>query len=305
MKNEYLSENRVSLPEIRIRMLDKTLNIRGTLLSLATPVVMGILNVTPDSFYADSRKQNETAIHERIQAILSEGGQIIDIGGYSSRPDAAEVSPEEEMERLAFALKILNTRYPEAVVSVDTFRAGVARRCVEEYGVAMINDISGGELDAAMFSTVADLNVPYIMMHMRGTPQTMQQHTGYTDMMEEIMLYFAAKVRELHLLGVNDIILDPGFGFSKTVDQNYLLMNRLQEFGVFDLPLLVGISRKSMIYRFLGGTPADSLNGTTVLNTLSLMNGADILRVHDVKAAVEAVKLVTKTVNCQLSTINS
>lgn len=305
MKNEYLSENRVSLPEIRIRMLDKTLNIRGTLLSLATPVVMGILNVTPDSFYADSRKQNETAIHERIQAILSEGGQIIDIGGYSSRPDAAEVSPEEEMERLAFALKILNTRYPEAVVSVDTFRAGVARRCVEEYGVAIINDISGGELDAAMFSTVADLNVPYIMMHMRGTPQTMQQHTGYTDMMEEIMLYFAAKVRKLRLLGVNDIILDPGFGFSKTVDQNYLLMNRLQEFGVFDLPLLVGISRKSMIYRFLGGTPDDSLNGTTVLNTLALMNGADILRVHDVKAAVEAVKLVTKTVNCQLSTINS
>ena len=305
MKNEYLSENRVSLPEIRIRMLDKTLNIRGTLLSLATPVVMGILNVTPDSFYADSRKQNETAIHERIQAILSEGGQIIDIGGYSSRPDAAEVSPEEEMERLAFALKILNTRYPEAVVSVDTFRAGVARRCVEEYGVAIINDISGGELDAAMFSTVADLNVPYIMMHMRGTPQTMQQHTGYTDMMEEIMLYFAAKVRKLRLLGVNDIILDPGFGFSKTVDQNYLLMNRLQEFGVFDLPLLVGISRKSMIYRFLGGTPDDSLNGNTVLNTLALMNGADILRVHDVKAAVEAVKLVTKTVNCPLSTINS
>lgn len=305
MKNEYLSENRVSLLEIRIRMLDKTLNIKGTLLSLATPVVMGILNVTPDSFYADSRKQNEAAIHERIQAILSEGGQIIDIGGYSSRPDAAEVSPEEEMERLAFALKILNTHYPEAVVSVDTFRAGVARRCVEEYGVAMINDISGGELDAAIFSTVADLNVPYIMMHMRGTPQTMQQHTGYTDMMEEIMLYFAAKVRELRLLGVNDIILDPGFGFSKTVDQNYLLMNRLQEFGVFDLPLLVGISRKSMIYRFLGGTPDDSLNGTTVLNTLALMNGADILRVHDVKAAVEAVKLVTKTVNCQLSTINS
>lgn len=305
MKNEYLNENRVSLLEIWNEMLDKTLNIKGTLLSLATPVVMGILNVTPDSFYADSRKQNEVAIHDRIQAILSEGGDIIDIGGYSSRPDAAEVSPDEEMERLAFALKILNAHYPEAVVSVDTFRADVARKCVEEYGVAIINDISGGELDKNMFATVADLNVPYIMMHMRGTPQTMQQYTGYTDMMEEIMLYFARKVRELRLLGVNDIILDPGFGFSKTVDQNYLLMNRLQEFGVFDLPLLVGISRKSMIYRFLGGTPADSLNGTTVLNTLALMNGADILRVHDVKAAVEVVKLVTKTVDCQLSTINS
>ena len=224
----------------------------------------------------------------------AEGGQIIDIGGYSSRPDAEEVSPEEEMERLAFALKILNAHYPEAVVSVDTFRADVARKCVEDYGVAIINDISGGELDPAMFGTVAELNVPYIMMHMRGTPQTMQQHTGYTDMMEEIMLYFASKVRELRLLGVNDIILDPGFGFSKTVDQNYLLMNRLQEFGVFDLPLLVGISRKSMIYRFLGGTPADSLNGTTVLNTLALINGADILRVHDVKAAVETVKIITK-----------
>lgn len=294
MKYEYLSENRVSLLKIWIEMLDKTLNIKGALLSLATPVVMGILNVTPDSFYADSRKQNEAAINERIEAILSEGGQIIDIGGYSSRPDAVEVSPEEEMERLAFALKILNTHYPEAVVSVDTFRAGVARKCVEEYGVAMINDISGGELDAAMFGTVAELNVPYIMMHMRGTPQTMQQFTAYGDMMEEIMLYFAAKIQQLRLLGVNDIILDPGFGFSKTVDQNYQLMSCLQEFGMFELPLLVGVSRKSMIYRYLGGTPADSLNGTTVLNTFALMNGANILRVHDVRAAVESIKIVTK-----------
>ncbi len=280
------------------------LNIKGTLMSLSTPVVMGILNVTPDSFYADSRKQTEAAIEERIQAILSEGAQIIDIGGYSSRPDAAEVSPEEEMERLAFALKILNAHYPEAIVSVDTFRAGVARRCVEEYGAAIINDISGGELDPGMFATVAELKVPYIMMHMRGTPQTMQQHTDYADMMEEIMLYFAAKVRELHLLGVSDVILDPGFGFSKTVSQNYQLMGHLKEFEVFGLPLLVGISRKSMIYKFLGGTPAESLNGTTVLNTYALLNGADILRVHDVRAAVEAVKLVSKTVNCQLSIVN-
>lgn len=280
------------------------LNIKGTLMSLSTPVVMGILNVTPDSFYADSRKQTEAAIEERIQAILSEGAQIIDIGGYSSRSDAAEVSPEEEMERLAFALKILNAHYPEAIVSVDTFRAGVARRCVEEYGAAIINDISGGELDPGMFATVAELKVPYIMMHMRGTPQTMQQHTDYADMMEEIMLYFAAKVRELHLLGVSDVILDPGFGFSKTVSQNYQLMGHLKEFEVFGLPLLVGISRKSMIYKFLGGTPAESLNGTTVLNTYALLNGADILRVHDVRAAVEAVKLVSKTVNCQLSIVN-
>ncbi len=275
-------------------MLHKTLNIRGTLTSLETPLVMGILNITPDSFYADSRKQTEAAIEERIQTILSEGGQIIDIGGYSSRPDAVEVSPEEEMSRLAFALKILNAHYPDTPLSVDTFRADVARRCVEEYGVAIVNDISGGELDHEMFDTVARLHVPYIMMHMRGTPQTKQQHTDYTDMMEEIMLYFAGKVRRLRLLGVNDIILDPGFGFSKTVDQNYALMSHLREFGEFGLPLLVGVSRKSMIYKFLGGTPADSLNGTTVLNTFALMNGADILRVHDVRAAVEAVKIVNQ-----------
>lgn len=273
-------------------MSQKTLNIRGTLTSLEKPLVMGILNVTPDSFYADSRKQTEAAIEERIQTILSEGGQIIDIGGYSSRPDAAEVSSEEEMNRLVFALKILKEHYPEVALSVDTFRSEVASRCVEEYGVGIINDISGGELDGKMFETVARLHVPYIIMHMRGTPQTKQQYTEYGDMMEEIMLYFAHKVRQLRLLGVNDIILDPGFGFSKTVEQNYMLMSHLREFKEFDLPLLVGISRKSMIYKLLGGTPADSLNGTTVLNTYALLNGADILRVHDVRAAVEAVQII-------------
>ena len=273
-------------------MSQKTLNIRGTLTSLEKPLVMGILNVTPDSFYADSRKQTEAAIEERIQTILSEGGQIIDIGGYSSRPDAAEVSSEEEMNRLVFALKILKEHYPEVALSVDTFRSEVASRCVEEYGVGIINDISGGELDGKMFETVARLHLPYIIMHMRGTPQTMQQYTEYGDMMEEIMLYFAHKVRQLRLLGVNDIILDPGFGFSKTVEQNYTLMSHLREFKEFDLPLLVGISRKSMIYKLLGGTPADSLNGTTVLNTYALLNGADILRVHDVRAAVEAVQII-------------
>lgn len=273
-------------------MSDKTLNIKGTLTSLATPVVMGILNITPDSFYAGSRKQTEKEIEERIQAILDEGGSMIDLGGYSSRPDAADVSPEEEMRRLFFALEILNAHYPDVTISVDTFRASVARRCVEEYGVAMINDISGGELDAEMFRTVAALHVPYIMMHMRGTPRTMQQHTVYNHLMNDIMVYFAEKVRQLRLLGVNDIIIDPGFGFSKTVDQNYQLMSHLKEFSLLELPLLVGISRKSMIYKFLGGTPAESLNGTTVLNTFALLNGADILRVHDVRAAVEAVKII-------------
>ncbi len=273
-------------------MKEKTLNMRGSLASLSTPWVMGILNVTPDSFYAGSRKQTEAAIEERIQTILAEGGKMIDIGGYSSRPDAAEVTPEEEMERLAFALNILKAHYPDVWVSVDTFRSGIARQCVEEYGVAMINDISGGELDKDMFQTVADLQVPYIMMHMRGTPQTMQQHTVYADLTGDIMRYFAEKVRQLNLMGVNDIILDPGFGFSKTLEQNYELMQHLSEFHLFDLPLLVGISRKSMIYRLLGGTPNDSLNGTSVLHTYALMQGAHILRVHDVREAVEAVRIV-------------
>ena len=274
--------------------MEKTLNLKGNLVSLATPLIMGILNVTPDSFFADSRKQDEAAIDARIQQILSEGGDLIDLGGYSSRPDAAEVTPAEEMRRLEVALSLLQRHYPQVPVSVDTFRADIARRCAEEYGVAMINDISGGELDAQMFSTVADLHIPYIMMHMRGTPQTMQQHCDYTDLMEEIMRYFARKVEQLRLLGVNDIILDPGFGFSKTLAQNYELMAHLDEFKAFDLPLLVGVSRKSMIYKLLGGTPADSLNGSTVLHTYALLHGDNILRVHDVKAAVEVRTIINQ-----------
>lgn len=272
--------------------MDKMLNIKGNLVSLDTPVVMGILNVTPDSFYAASRQRGETDIERRIETILSEGGAWIDVGGYSSRPDAEDVSPEEEMRRLEPALRLLRDRYPEVPVSLDTFRAEVARWGVEEYGVALINDISGGELDEAMFRTVAGLRVPYLLMHMRGTPRTMQRHTDYADLMEEVMLYFARKVRELRLLGVNDIILDPGFGFSKTLEQNYRLMRHLEEFAVFELPLLVGVSRKSMIYRLLDATPEESLNGTTVLNTFALLHGADILRVHDVRQAVEAVRIV-------------
>lgn len=275
-------------------MIYKSLNIKGTLFPLHTPIVMGILNVTPDSFYADSRKQSEAAITERIETIIKEGAEIIDVGGYSSRPDAAEVTEEEEMKRLATALGILNTHYPNVAVSVDTFRAKIARRCVEEYGAAIINDISGGELDSEMFATVAKLHVPYILMHMRGTPQTMQQHTDYEDMMEEILKYFAGKVSTLREMGVCDIIIDPGFGFSKTLRQNYELMKNLWEFEAFGLPLLVGISRKSMIYKLLDSTPGESLNGTAVLNTYALLNGADILRVHDVKAAVEAIKIVTE-----------
>lgn len=272
-------------------MKHQTLNIKGELISLEEPLVMGILNVTPDSFYEGSRKQTETDIRNRIEEILQEGGAIIDLGGYSSRPDAQDVSPEEEMERLCLALRILRDEYPKAMVSVDTFRADIARRCVEEYGVAIINDISGGELDAAMFPTIADLHIPYIIMHMRGTPKTMQQHCDYQNLTADILLYFSKKIEQLHLMGVNDVIIDPGFGFSKTLEQNYELMRHLADFSLFEKPLLVGISRKSMIYKLLGGTPTESLNGTTVLNTYALLNGANILRVHDVKAAVEAVRI--------------
>lgn len=275
-------------------MIAKSLNVKGCLLSLSEPVVMGILNITPDSFYKESRKQMDKEIDERIVTILEEGATIVDVGAYSSRPAANDVSAEEEMQRLIPVLMRLQRTYPDVIVSVDTFRSGVARRAVEEYGVAIVNDISGGELDADMFPTISHLRVPYILMHMRGTPQVMQQHTNYQDMMEEIMLYFAEKVQTLHLMGVDDIVLDPGFGFSKTVDQNYELMRALPEFSVFECPLLVGVSRKAMIYKLLGSTPDESLNGTSVLNAYALLNGADILRVHDVRAAVEVVKITNK-----------
>jgi dihydropteroate synthase len=275
----------------------KSLNIKGYLLLLDQPVVMGILNVTPDSFYGMSRKQSESAIHQRIAEILDEGGTIVDVGGYSSRPDAVEVSEAEERQRLAPALSCLKTHYPDVAVSVDTFRSEIARWAVEEYGVAIINDISGGSMDNRMFEVAATLRVPYILMHIRGTPQTMQQQTGYADMMEEIMLYFAEKLQTLQLLGMNDILLDPGFGFSKTLEQNYELMRALPEFAVFERPLLVGISRKSMIYKLLNNSPDECLNGTTALNTFALLNGADILRVHDVKAAVETIKIIDKLKN--------
>lgn len=275
-----------------------TMNIKGRLVSFDRPLVMGILNVTPDSFYSASRKQTEKEIAERVEAIIGEGGDIIDIGGYSSRPDAAEVSEEEEMRRIETVLKLINRDYPETVVSVDTFRASVAQLSVEEYGAAIINDISGGQIDAEMFDTVARLKVPYILMHMRGTPQTMQRYTDYNDITADIMKYFSEKLEELFSLGVNDVILDPGFGFSKTLEQNYELMSHLSDFRIFDLPVLVGISRKSMIYKLLGGTAADSLNGTTVLDTYALLNGANILRVHDVRAAVETVRIVNQ-LNCR------
>lgn len=274
-------------------MKNYSLNIHGTLFDLSVPRVMGILNVTPDSFYAGSRKQTEDEIRLRCRQIVEEGASIIDIGAYSSRPDAAHITAEEEMERLHRGLRIVREECPDAIVSVDTFRADVAERCVGDYGVGIINDIAAGAMDERMFDTVARLQVPYIMMHMQGTPQTMQYAPHYDCLMREVFVYFAERIHRLHDMGVNDLILDPGFGFGKTLEHNYELMAHLEEFvRTFDLPLLVGISRKSMIYKLLGGTPADALNGTTVLNTIALMKGAYILRVHDVKAAVEAVRLV-------------
>lgn len=270
------------------------INVQGRLLDLTTPQVMGILNVTPDSFYSGSRMQTQEDIAARACQIIDEGASIIDIGAYSSRPNAEHITAEEEMNRLRTGLEIINRNHPDAVISVDTFRADVAEECVKEYGVAIVNDIAAGEMDERMFETVARLGVPYVMMHMQGIPQNMQKEPHYDNLIKDVFLYFARKVQQLRDLGMKDIILDPGFGFGKTLEHNYELMAHLEEFSIFKLPLLVGISRKSMIYNLLGGTPHDALNGTTVLNTVSLMKGAHILRVHDVREAVEAVKMVGK-----------
>ena len=268
-----------------------SLNCRGKLLTLDTPKVMGILNATPDSFFAGSRKQTEAEIALRVQQILAEGGDIIDVGAYSTRPGATEVSPQEEWERLAFALQIVRRESDTAIISVDTFRAEIAKRCVEELGVSIINDISGGDADSLMFDTVAALRVPYVLMHCQGTPQTMQEAPHYNNVTAEVITDLSRKVRQLRERGVADIIIDPGFGFGKTLEHNYTLLRQLDDFRIFELPLLVGVSRKSMITRSLGITADEALNGTTALNAFSLLKGANILRVHDVKAAVEVVKL--------------
>lgn len=272
----------------------KYININGQLLDLSEPCVMGIVNVTPDSFYQESRTQRELEILNRVDTILEEGGKIIDIGAYSSRPDAKDITTEEEMSRLHFALKAIRKRHQDVIISVDTFRSSIAERCVKEYGVNIINDISGGELDDKMFSVVAELGVPYIMMHMKGVPQTMQHNPQYSNIFKDILYYFSEKIEQLRTLGAKDIILDPGFGFGKTLDHNYELMAHLEEFKIFDLPLLVGVSRKSMIYKLLDVTPQEALTGTTVLHTFALQKGANILRVHDVREAVQTVALYNK-----------
>lgn len=269
-----------------------TLNLRGRLLELREPLIMGILNVTPDSIFSESRTPDEEHIAQRVKQMMNDGADMIDIGGYSSRPGADDVSTEEEMNRLRRGLRIIRKLYPDVPVSVDTFRADVARMCIEEEGADIINDISGGMMDRQMFRTVAQLHVPYIMMHMQGTPDSMQLAPHYDNLRQEVMLYFAERIDRLCQMGAKDIIVDPGFGFGKTMEHNYELMAHLEDFHVFGLPLLVGISRKSMIYKLLGGTPQTSLNGTTVLNTIALTKGAHILRVHDVKEAVETKRIV-------------
>ena len=274
------------------------INANGRLMDLSEPQVMGILNVTPDSFYAGSHGVTEGYIIDRIHQIMNEGASIIDIGACSTRPGADEVSIEEEMSRLRMGLELIRKHRPDAIVSVDTYRADVAKMCVEEYGAAIINDISAGQMDGQMFPTIARLGIPYIIMHMKGTPKDMQVNPQYDHFLKEIFYYFSEKVQRLRDLGVKDIIIDPGFGFGKTLEHNYELMNHLEEFALFELPLLVGVSRKSMIYKHLGITPEEALNGTTTLNTIALLKGASILRVHDVRQAMESIKIVQKMRAC-------
>ena len=270
-----------------------SLNLRGRLVTIDRPWVMGIINVTPDSFYGGSRVADEGMLIERVRKMLAEGADVIDVGACSTRPGSQQVDAQGEMNRLQWALAAIRREFPDTIVSVDTYRAQVARRCVEEWGTDIINDISGGMIDQEMFATVAQLGVPYVLMHTRGTPETMSQLTDYHNVAAEVLEWMARRIDELRQMGVADVIADPGFGFAKTVEQNYELLARLDAFHALDAPLLVGVSRKRMIYTPLHCDADGALNGTTVVNTIALMHGAHILRVHDVKAAAEAVELTT------------
>ncbi len=267
-----------------------TINCNGKLIDLSSPKVMGILNVTPNSFFDGGKHVNEKAILVQVEKMLSEGATFIDIGGYSSKPSAEFVSEEEELQRLVPVIKDVVKEFPDVIISVDTFRSKVAQEAIEN-GAAIINDISAGNLDAKMMETVAKLQVPFIMMHMKGTPQTMQSLAQYENIVKEMLFYFSQKIAQARSLGINDLILDPGFGFAKTVEQNFEVLSKLELFQMTELPLLVGVSRKSMVYKTLETTAEFALNGTTSLNTISLLKEAKILRVHDVKEAVECVKL--------------
>jgi len=275
----------------------KYINTGGKLLDLSVPKVMGIINVTPDSFYEGSRVQGERKIVEAAVSMISDGAAILDVGGYSSRPFAPEVSSEEEGKRVLEAIRFIIREIPDAVVSIDTFRSELALRAVSECGALIINDISGGEADREMFSVVRRLNVPYIMMHMQGIPGTMQKNPIYDDVVADILKWFGKRIVDLQETGVNDIILDPGFGFGKTIKHNFEILQRFGDFSVAGLPLMAGISRKSMIWKTLEITPDEALNGTSVLNAVALMGGADILRVHDVREAMQTIKLIGKLKN--------
>lgn len=271
-----------------------TINCGGELLDLEQPRIMGILNITSDSFYDGGKYNTKQTILNQVRKMYSEGCDILDIGAYSSRPGAADISVDEELSRLLPVLEIIREEYPDIIISVDTFRSQVARKVIEKYHVSMINDISAGDLDHEMYELVAELNVPYVMMHMQGTPQNMQKDPKYDHVVRELMDYFSARIEKLKMLGVKDMIIDPGFGFGKTVDHNFQLLKHLGDFTIFELPLLAGVSRKSMINKVIGSKPDNALNGTSVLNTMALMSGANILRVHDVKEAKECILLTQK-----------
>ena len=274
-----------------------TINCKGELIDLSKPLIMGILNITPDSFFDGGKYIQQEAILQRATEIIEQGADIIDIGAYSSRPGADEVAEDEEYRRLSKALEIIRKSFPTSCISVDTFRANIAQKVVENHEVDIINDISAGIFDDKMIQTVAKLNVPYIMMHIQGTPATMQNNPTYDDVVLDIIKYFSERINKATLLGINDIIIDPGFGFGKTLEHNYELLNRLDEFEMLDYPILVGLSRKSMIYKALGITPAESLAGTIALNTVALQKGANILRVHDVAEAEQTVQVFAKLKN--------
>ncbi|MDO9138561.1 MAG: dihydropteroate synthase [Lutibacter sp.] len=270
----------------------KSINCNGTLIDLSAPKVMGILNCTPDSFFDGGKYHNSTAIVNQVEKMLSEGATFIDVGAYSSRPGAKHISEEEELDRILPVIKLLISEFSSVLISVDTFRSSVAERCIYQ-GACIVNDISAGEMDANMFSTVAKLQIPYVMMHMQGTPQNMQQNPTYENVVTDLLYYFSKKIAELHKLGVNDIITDVGFGFGKTTEHNYQLLTHLELFKNLETPLLAGLSRKGMLYKPLNITADAALNATTAANTIALLHGASILRVHEVKEAVEAVKIVT------------
>lgn len=269
-----------------------TINLDGRILNLAQPVVMGIINVTPDSFFDGGKYKTEKKVVKRAEEILEQGGTVIDIGAVSTQPGQEGISTKDEIDRLLPAVKAVKKAFPDAFISIDTYRSWVALKVIEECGPCMVNDVSGGNFDVHMFETIGKLGVPYILMHMLGTPQKMQENPEYEDVIRDISLFFTDRVKQLTKAGVKDVIIDPGFGFGKTLEHNYELLNRLDSFKVFQLPLMVGVSRKSMIYKLLASNPDEALNGTSVVNTLALMGGADILRVHDVKEAVEAVRIL-------------